>query len=140
MFGVIGLLPLAARNRRVALALGVVFVIQVAVIGSYDTWWGGASFGARRFVNCAPIFAIGLAAFLAGLRPLAHRVAVVGIALLIVWNLGLAMQYGTGMIPRDEPVEMATIARNQVFEVPLRMFQTGWRFLVDRSSFFEVGS
>ena len=138
LFGVVGLLALARQNGRIALALFVVFAAQVAVVGSYDTWWGGASFGARRFMNCTPIFVIGLAALLTGMRPLAHRIAVVGVGLLVVWNFGLAIQYGTGLIPRDEPVTMATIARNQVVEVVPRMFDVGWRFLVDRSSFYGV--
>ena len=140
LFGVVGLLALARKNGRIALALFVVFAAQVAVVGSYDTWWGGASFGARRFMNCTPIFVIGLAALLTGMRPLAHRIAVVGIGLLVLWNFGLAIQYGTGLIPRDEPVTMATIARNQVVEVAPRMFGVGWRFLVDRSSFYGVES
>jgi len=140
LIGVLGLLALAKRNNRVALALFVVFAAQVAVIGSYDTWWGGASFGARRFINCMPIFAMGLAALLNGLRPRPHRLAVVGISMLILWNFGLAVQYSTGLIPRDQPVEMSTIVRNQIFEVPPRLAGVAWRFVVDRSSFYQTQS
>ncbi len=139
LIGVIGLLALsAARNGRVALALATVFVAQVLIIGSYDTWWGGASFGARRFINCMPIFAIGLAALLTGLRSRAYRVAVAGVAVLIVWNFGLAVQYSTGLIPRDQPVAMSTIARNQFLEVPSRLAGIAWRFVTDRSSFYQT--
>ena len=140
IFGVLGLLALWRRDARVALALVVVFVAQVAVIGSYDTWWGGASFGARRFINCTPIFAIGLAALLDRWRPAGRRLAVAGIAALIVWNMGLAVQYSTGLIPRDEPVTMRTIAYNQVFEVPPRLAGVAWRFFTDRGSFYETRS
>jgi hypothetical protein len=139
-FGVVGLLPLARRNRRVAVALFTVFAAQVWVIGSYDTWWAGASFGARRFINCMPIFAVGLAVMLDRLRQPARRLAVGGIILLVVWNFGLAIQYGTGIIPRDQPVEMRTIVRNQVFEVPPRLFEVAWRFVTDRSSFYQTRS
>jgi len=140
LLGTLGLIALAGRNRRVALALAVVFVAQVAVIGSYDTWWGGASFGARRFINCMPIFAMGLAAFLDGLRPTAHRVASAAIALLILWNFGLAVQYSTGIIPRDQPVAMTAIVRNQFLEVPPRIAGIAWRFVTDRSSFYQTES
>jgi hypothetical protein len=140
LFGVLGLLALARRNGRVALALFLVFAAEVAVIGSYDTWWGGASFGARRFINCMPIFAIGLAAALDGLRQPAHRVATAGVTLLILWNFGLAVQYGTGMIPRDQPVAMRTIVRNQLVEVPPRIAGVAWRFVTDRTSFFQTRS
>jgi len=139
-FGVFGLLTLARRNNRVALALFVVFAAELAVISSYDTWWGGASFGARRFINCMPIFAMGLAALLDGLRPATHRIATAAIALLILWNFGLAVQYSTGMIPRDQPVEMRTIVRNQFLEVPPRMFGVAWRFVSNRASFYQTQS
>jgi hypothetical protein len=140
LIGVLGLIPLARRNNRVALALFVVFAAQVAVIGSYDTWWGGASFGARRFINCMPIFAMGLAALLDDLRVPAHRFATALIALLILWNFGLAVQYSTGIIPRDQPVEMRVIVRNQFVEVPARIGSVAWRFITDRSSFYQTQS
>jgi hypothetical protein len=140
LFGVLGMIPLARRNNRVALALLTVFVAQVAVIGSYDTWWGGASFGARRFINCMPIFAMGLAVLLDGLRPATHRVATVLVALLILWNFGLAVQYSTGIIPRDQPVEMRTLVRNQFLEVPPRIVGVAWRFVTDRASFYQTQS
>jgi len=140
LIGVLGLLALSARSGRVALALAAVFVAQVVIIGSYDTWWGGASFGARRFINCMPIFAMGLAALLAGLRPRAFRVAVAGVAVLILWNFGLAVQYSVGLIPRDQPVAMSTIVRNQFFEVPPRLVGIAWRFVTDRSSFYQTRS
>ena len=140
LFGVLGLISLGRRNSRVAWALFAVFAAQVVVIGSYDTWWGGASFGARRFINCMPIFALGLAALLNGLRLQTHRVATAGIALLILWNFGLAVQYSTGIIPRDQPVAMSTIVRNQFFEVPLRIGDVAWRFVTERSSFYETQS
>ena len=86
------------------------------------------------------IHAVGLAALLNGLRPRPHRLAVVGISMLILWNFGLAMQYSTGLIPRDQPVEMSTIVRNQIFEVPPRLAGVAWRFVVDRSSFYQTQS
>ena len=140
LLGVLGLIALARRSGRVALALFAVFAVQVAVVGAYDTWWGGAAFGARRFINCMPIFALGLAALLDGLRPRAHRVMVGLIVLLILWNFGLAVQYGTGLIPRDQPVEMRTIVRNQLFEVPPRLAGIAWRFITDRTSFYQTQS
>ncbi len=140
LIGILGLRALWARNRRVAVALATVFAAQVLIIGSYDTWWGGASFGARRFINCMPIFAIGLAGLLAGLRPRAYRVGVAGIAVLILWNFGLAVQYSTGLIPRDQPVAMSTIVRNQFLEVPPRLAGIAWRFVTDRSSFYQTRS
>ena len=140
LVGILGLGVLGRREPRVAAAFAVFFAAQVLVIGSYDTWPGGASFGARRFVNCTPIFAVGVTALVTTLAPHARRVAAAGILLLVVWNAGLAIQYSTGLIPRDAPVPLRQIVRNQVFEVPRRVTTIAWRFAFDRSSFYRTRS
>ena len=136
--GVIGLAALWRRDPLVAGALSLVFVIQVLLIGSYATWWGGASFGARRFINCTAIFALGLAAALDRMRPRTLRLAGAGLVFLVLWNAGLAVQYSVGLIPRDTPVTMSRIVRNQLFEVPPRAVSIAWRFAFDRSSFYRT--
>lgn len=53
-------------KRRDTRVLGVVllagFVIQWLVNSLPYDWWAGWSYGARRFIDCVPIFAVGLAA------------------------------------------------------------------------------
>ena len=138
--GVLGLAALWRRAPGVALAFFAVVTVQVIVIGSYDTWWGGASFGARRFINCTILFAVGVAAMFAQLRGAARHAGAVGVMLLILWNFGLAVQYSVGLIPRDAPVRMSQIAYNQLFEVPPRVAQIAWRFAFDRSSLYRTRS
>lgn len=137
LLGVAGLALLARREPAVAAGLALAFVAQVLVIGSYSTWWGGAGFGARRFINNSPAFMLGLAALLDAVprarRPLAH----LGIVVLILWNCGLAIQYSTGMISREDPVTLSAIARNQFTEVPRRGLSIAWRFLTDRWSLVQ---
>ena len=140
LVGVLGLGLLWRLERRVAAALALLFTAQVLVVGSYDTWPGGASFGARRFINCTPIFALGVAAIAEVLTPHARRLGGIAILLLIVWNAGLAIQYAVGLIPRDAPVTMRQIVSNQVFEVPPRVTDIAWRFVFDRSSFYRTRS
>ena len=140
LVGVIGLALLWRRLPTLALAFGAVFVAQVIVIGSYETWWGGASFGARRFVNCTPIFAVGVSVAFAQLRRTSSRMAGAVIVLLILWNFGLAVQYSVGLIPRDAPVRMTQVAYNQIFEVPPRIARIAWRFAFDRSSLYRTRS
>jgi len=134
LLGTIGLWFLGRRQPVVATGMALAFVAQVLVVGSYATWWGGASFGARRFLNCTPIFAMGLAALFAWAPVGRRRLASIAVAVLIVWNFGLALQYGTGMIPRDEAVAMRTIVVNQFTEVPRRTIGVAWRFFTDRWS------
>ena len=140
LVGVTGLIALWLRSPVVALALGGFFVAQVLVVGSYDTWWGGASFGARRFVNCIPVFALGLGALFEWLRLRSGvtRYARVTVGLLVLWNFGLAIQYSIGLIPRGAPVQMSRIIRNQFVEVPPRVAEIVRRFAFDRSSFYHT--
>ena len=138
LVAVLGLAALWRRAPWVAAALVVFVAAQVLVIGSYETWWGGASFGARRFINCTPIFSLGLAVGFGTLRGRFRHLAAAAIAGLVLWNAGLAVQYSVGLIPRDAPVSIGRIARNQVFEVPPRIAQIAWRFAFDRSSLYRT--
>ena len=138
LVAVLGLAALWRRAPWVAAALVVFVAAQVLVIGSYETWWGGASFGARRFINCTAIFSLGLAVGFGTLRGRFRHLAAASIAGLDLWNAGLAVQYSVGLIPRDAPVSIGRIARNQVFEVPPRIAQIAWRFAFDRSSLYRT--
>ncbi len=138
LVAVLGLAALWRRAPWVAAALVVFVAAQVLVIGSYETWWGGASFGARRFINCTAIFSLGLAVGFGTLRGRIRHLAAAAIAGLVLWNAGLAVQYSVGLIPRDAPVSIGRIARNQVFEVPPRIAQIAWRFAFDRSSLYRT--
>ena len=140
LVGALGLWAVRRDDRPLAISLATIFVVQVLVIGSYDTWWGGASFGARRFINCTPIFALGLAALVERVQLRMPRVIVPALLALIGWNLALVIQYSTGIIPRDRPVSMTTIIYNQFVEVPPRLTTIAWRFLTDRSSFYRTRS
>ena len=137
LLGVIGLGFLARRQPLVAGGLALTFMLQVVVIGSFDTWWGGASFGARRFINCTAVFALGLGALLERVAPRRRWVASTLLIVLVGWNIGLAIQYSTGIIPRDQPVSMRRLATNQFTEVLPRLADITKRFLLDRSFFYE---
>jgi hypothetical protein len=132
LLATVGLWFLARRAPVVATGLALAFVAQVLVVGSYATWWGGAAFGARRFLNCTPLFALGLAALYASAPASRRKMWLAVVTLLIAWNFGLAIQYGTGMIPREDPVTMRTIVVNQFTEVPRRTLGVAWLFLTDR--------
>jgi hypothetical protein len=138
LLAVIGLVFLWRRDRIMAAAFVLTFAAEVFLLGSFSTWFGGASFGMRRFVNCTVLFVIGLAVLadmLKGrVRPAA--LATVG-ALFAVWNLLFIVQFATGMIPRAEPVDFAVLFYNQVFQVPPRLAGIGWRFLTARGTFYK---
>jgi len=86
---------LLVRDRRLRFACVFAFLTQTLIDGAAPDWWGGAAFGARRFLDLVPFWAIGLAA-LAERLPAAVAWAATG--LLAAWNVVLVanLQYVTG--------------------------------------------
>ena len=113
------------------------------VIGCYSDWDGISSFGNRFFVALAPIFIIGLAAFLGWFAnvwqsPRATVIASSAVGTFILWNLGLIFQWGMHWIPERGPISWRAAAYNQVVAVPqeaastLRIYLTSRGTLMDR--------
>src|SRR5438105_3578290 len=78
------------RERRLQLAFAYALIVETAINGAAPDWWGGFSFGMRRFLDLTPFFAIGLAVLAARLAPLAGRL---GAGALIAWNLVLVANF-----------------------------------------------
>lgn len=138
LLGVIGLFLLWRRDRILTAAFVIAFLAEVYLLGSFSTWYGGAAYGMRRFVNCTVLFVIGLAALADSLKayvPL-RAMGAAG-ALFLVWNLFFIVQFATGMIPREQPVDFAVLVHNQVFQVPPRLAGIAWRFITARSTFYK---
>lgn len=116
--------PFPPPLRAVALAG---FLAQAWVVGGWSVWWAGASFGQRMFISALPFLAIGLAAAARALSRPTWLVPAFA-ALSLLWNWGLILQYGLGLIPRQEPVWLSTLAWNNLVELP--------RLLLSRSGLF----
>lgn len=138
VLAVIGLVLLWQYDRLVAAAFLLALGFETYLLGSFSTWFGGAGFGGRRFINCTVLFVVGLAAFADSIRTRVPRPLLAGAgALLVVWNLFFIIQFVTGMVPRQEPVDMLAMARNQFLGVPPRLVEIAQRFVTNRGSFFD---
>lgn len=73
-------------HRRLQLAFVYAFVVEVLIGGAAPDWFGGFSFGSRRFVSLMPFFAIGLAAMATRFRP---RQIWAALTAFIAWNVVL---------------------------------------------------
>jgi hypothetical protein len=137
---VMGLFLLARRAPRAGVPMLLAFALAYYAVACYELWHGSSSFGSRFFVPFTPVFVIGLAVLLdaawGALRALSPRWrrALLGapIAVLLMWNAGLMFQWGSGLIPRQGPVDMAEVARNQVTAVPSRITGFALRYLRSR--------
>jgi hypothetical protein len=120
LVAVIGIV-LAAKDRppvRLLIAGAAVFFFAVA---SYQNWHGQSSFGNRFFLSLTVLAVLGVAevAMRIARQPAFVRVAAMGVAVILcLWNVGLAFQWGTGLVPNRGPVDFGDVARNQVTRVP----------------------
>lgn len=93
LLGTVGLLVLLPIQPRWALVGLVGLLLQVGLNGVLQDWWGGAAFGARRFLGLSVFLALGVGWLIAWLGQGRQRLAIAIVALLIGLNGLLILQY-----------------------------------------------
>jgi hypothetical protein len=90
LLSIIGLvLALRMPDRARPLVLLVAFAAELTANATMDRYfWGGFSFGPRRFVDLAPVFAVGIAWFLQLAKP--RVIAISSVLAATVWSTALA--------------------------------------------------
>jgi len=122
LLAILGVGFLARRERRLAALLLVSFLLQLYLVGSYDAWDSSPAFGARYFVNTLPLFVLGLSGWTNWLcRRIPLGVVATILALFVVWNFGLIVQYSLQLVPRAGPVSLPQMVYNQFVVVPQRL-------------------
>ena len=142
LVALVGLLALIRRDPRLGLALIVGFLLTWYINGAIKTWTTAGSFGARRFLNCTPLFVVGLAYAYQGLfdatrgRGWGWRALVPALTLLaIFWNVGLIIQFVTLQMDRQR-LEWPKVLLNQL-QLPFRLPGIIRQFLDDPGSFYK---
>ncbi len=126
-----------ADATRIGVCLGLMFLAQVYISGSIDSWSVAGSFGQRRFVGTTAVLVIGLAALLDRARARPPRWALAAsMALCVWWNVGLIAQFGSGTMDRQR-LELSRNAYNTFVTVPRALPRLAQRYLFDRSSFYQ---
>jgi hypothetical protein len=142
--GVIGAgLMLRDKNTR-NLGCGIILaiLIQAVLVNGWSAWWAPTSFGQRFFLNATSPLVLGLASFNQRTRD-ALKSSWPSFALvfiLILWNLGLLIQFGTGILGSDEPESFITVATNDVFIVLPQLVSILLRFLTNRLGHSQLNS
>src|SRR5438093_2721657 len=99
------------RDARLAGYFVLAFALAVAVNAAMGDWWGSEAFGQRRLLGLTPLFALGLGEVLAFARrhPLLPAAGV--LALLVLWNQGLAYIYNSELVaPRNQALNLEQLA------------------------------
>jgi hypothetical protein len=110
---------------------------QIYVNGSIQSWTQAGAFGQRRFVALTVLLVLGVAQVLASVHAATLRRILIGaIGLCVWWNLGLMVQFGTGMMDRQR-LQLGRNAYATFVEVPALMPELAYRYVFDRSSFYR---
>ena len=117
-FGLLGVVGLARRAPALALGLVISGFLSLYVNACVQDWWGGASFGSRRFDGLLPTVVLGLSVVLEWLVVMVRRhpwLSVTSVFLpLVVWNWLLMGIYFRGAIPPDGSHSWRTAASDGI--------------------------
>lgn len=146
VLAVVGLGLLIQRDPRLGVTLATGFVMTWYLNGSFQTWTTAGAFGARRFIVCSPIFAVGLAELFrrfgertAGTRSILRLWVPVIAVIAILWNGGLILQFVTHDMDRQR-LTWPLVLANQFTVVPRHLLGDLWRLVRDPASFYQGGA
>jgi len=132
--------PASPDTRWIARLALVMFVLQVYITGSVESWTVAGAFGQRRFIALTPLLALGLAALVhrafEGGRPTRVLLGVL-VTGCVWWNLGLMAQFGLHTMDRQR-LSLRENAWGVFVEVPRLAPSLVYRYLTDRTSFYRV--
>jgi hypothetical protein len=118
----------------------VMFVLQVYITGSVESWTVAGAFGQRRFVAVTPLLALGLTVLVHRASENTRWVRVllgVLVATCVWWNLGLMAQFGLHTMDRQR-LSLGDNAWGVFVEVPRMAPSLAYRYLTDRASFYRI--
>lgn len=129
LLAVIGMAWMVRRQPLTGTMVVITTAVFFYAVAAYRAWHGHSSYGNRFLVALTPFFVWGLAALIDAACGSGQRRRWIGawtvVALLIVWNAGFMLQWGTNMVPNRGPVDLVVVARNQFTVVPT----AAWEFL-----------
>jgi len=96
--------------RTDAILLFILFLLQLFLNSTVRDWHGSWGFGMRRFMNCLPVFAVGVGFLLKILAGIGKggkiRLALpcMALSLLALWNYLFLVQYQLHLVARNRPL------------------------------------
>jgi hypothetical protein len=111
-----GLVLLYRKDRLAPFLLGLMFIVQVYVIGAWFVWWGGDAFGGRMLISSLPALALGLAALVEWTIE-RNALPTFGIlsCCLILWNAMFFAQYRLGYISQSTAITFKQLTIGKLF-------------------------
>jgi hypothetical protein len=143
LFALIGLILFWWRKPHVGLPLLASFLAYYLFIACYPDWAGISSYGNRFFVSLTALFILGLSVFLDRLAQLFRSsramlaASTAFLAVFILWNVGLMIQWGSHLIPARGPISFQQMIRNQFLVVPQQITRQLDTYLFRRKAMMQ---
>jgi hypothetical protein len=138
LLAVAGLIAAVRRRPAFGAILIVTAVCVFYIAAAFDRGGETALFGDPHVIALAPVFVCGLAALfdaIAGSRGRGAWAALsVAAAFVMAWNLGLMLQWSTGILPAAGPLDLRRAASNQLTAVPSAAGDFVVRYTNDRKA------
>ncbi len=133
------------RLRLLAVVLIVVYLCEMYISASFQTWTMKGSFGARRLVGISPVYIAGLAYLGYWLAQatrrgwhLRRRWLIAAAVLFIAWNFGLIIQFSAIRTESErQNLDFPRVAADQFTAVPSKIVSIAEKFIFNRSSFYS---
>ena len=119
LFALAGLYVLWREHRFYAAQLSVAVALQMYIVASWHEWWQGDAFGSRMLINCAPVFALGLAGLITwARRRLDWRILCTMCLLALLWNGLFIVQYRLGFVSKSYPITWQELTVDKITMLP----------------------
>jgi tetratricopeptide (TPR) repeat protein len=131
------------KEKVLSLSLIIIFLGQYYLNASVSDWHGSWGFGMRRFVNCMPILAFGLAALLETLESPRIRFPMLVLAgcIFVIWNLLFLTQFYLGLFPRWRALNFHEMVTQKLIisrALDRKRFTTAANILIERRDFQQA--
>jgi hypothetical protein len=91
VFSIVGLIWLRKKDKILSTICLTIFLVQLYLIASWHSWWGGESYGNRMFISLMPIFIMGLAFFINQIKK--SKLITWSIIFLVSLNFAMIIKY-----------------------------------------------
>jgi hypothetical protein len=123
LLALLGLPALWKQDRALALAIGLLFLLQLYLNSAVVRWWADDAFGGRRFIGLVPLLALPLAALIdAANTERRYRAMVTLLAALLLWNGLSLLQYRLGFVSRADALTLREMTIERLL-LPWRLLQ-----------------
>jgi len=113
LLGFVGVVFLWKRSRHLAVCIGLVLLLNLYLNASVESWYGGTSFGMRRFIGSLPFMAPSLAAVgssaVDSLRKRPSVPVAICVLALFLYNSMLAVIFREHWIHPSDPVAFRNV-------------------------------